>query len=76
MRRQRNMTQIKTDQNSTKITKQKGDKQSIRCRVQNIGIRILKEPCEVINSIKKIQSGMNDALIEIKYNVQGNNSSG
>ena len=39
-------------------------------------IRMIKELSEDLNSIKKIQSGMNDALIEIKYNVQGNNSSG
>ena len=38
--------------------------------------RMPMELSEDLNSIKKIQSGMNDALIEIKYNVQGNNSSG
>ena len=34
MRRQRNMAQMK-EQNSQKRTKQNGDKQSTRCRVQN-----------------------------------------
>ena len=29
----------KTDQNSRKRTKQNGDKQSIRCRVQNTGYK-------------------------------------
>ena len=36
MRRQRNTAQMK-DQNSRKRTKQNGDKQSIRYRVQNTG---------------------------------------
>ena len=29
----------RTDQNSRKRTKQKGDKQSLRCRVQNTGYK-------------------------------------
>ena len=37
-------------------------------------IRMLKELCEDLNSIKKIQSETRDALIEIKNNLQGNNS--
>ena len=35
---------------------------------------MLKELSEDLNSIKKIQSEMNDTLIETKNNLQGNNS--
>ena len=37
-------------------------------------IRMLKELREELNSIKKIQLEMQDTLIEIKNNLQGNNS--
>ena len=37
-------------------------------------IRMLKELSEDINNIKKIQSETKDVLIEIKNNLQGNNS--
>ena len=37
-------------------------------------IRILKELSEDLSSMKKIQSEMKDTLIEIKNNLQGNNS--
>ena len=37
-------------------------------------IRMLKELSEDLNSIKKIQSKTKDTLIEIKNNLQGNNS--
>ena len=37
-------------------------------------IRMLKEPSEDLSSIKKILSEMKDTLIEIKNNLQGNNS--
>ena len=37
-------------------------------------MRMLKELSENLNSIKKIQSETKDALIEIKNNLQGNNS--
>ena len=37
-------------------------------------IRRLKDLSENFNSIKKIQSEMKDTLIEIKNNLQGNNS--
>ena len=48
--------------------------QSIRCRVQNTGLRILKELSEDLNSMKKVQSEMKDPLIEIKNNLQGSNT--
>ena len=37
-------------------------------------VRMLKELSEDLNSMKKIQSEMKDALIETKNNLQGNNS--
>ena len=37
-------------------------------------IRMLKEISEDLSSIKKIQSETKDTLIEIKNNLQGNNS--
>ena len=37
-------------------------------------IRMLKELSEDLNSIKEIQSEMKDTLVEIKNNLQGNNS--
>ena len=37
-------------------------------------IRMLKEPSEDINNIKKIQSETKESLIEIKNNLQGNKS--
>ena len=64
----------KTDQNSRKRTKQNGDKQSIKCRVQNTGIRMFKELSDNLKSIKKIHSETKYTLIEIKNNLQGNNS--
>ena len=41
---------------------------------QTLVIRMLKKLSEDLNSIKKIQSEMKDTLIEIKNNLQGNNS--
>ena len=37
-------------------------------------LRMLKELIGYLNSIKKIQSEMKDTLIEMKNNLQGNNS--
>ena len=37
-------------------------------------IRMLRELSEDLNSIKEIQSEMNNTLIKIKNNLQGNNS--
>ena len=48
----------------------------MRCRVQNPGYKwLLKELSEDFNRIKKIQSEAKDTLIEIKNDLQGNNSS-
>ena len=46
-----------------------------QCRVQNTGYKdAQRTQGEDLNSIKKIQSEMKDTLIEIKNNLQGNNS--
>ena len=37
-------------------------------------IRMLSEPSETLNSIKKIQSEMKDILIEMKNNLHENNN--
>ena len=37
-------------------------------------VRMLKELSEDLNSMKKIQSKMKDTIIEIKNDLQGNNS--
>ena len=60
----------RTDQTSRKRAKRNGDKQSIKTLV----IRMLKGLSEDLSSIKQIQSEMKDTLIEIKNNLQGNNS--
>ena len=41
---------------------------------KTLDIRMLKELSEDLNSIKKIQSETKDSLIEIKNNLQENNS--
>ena len=41
---------------------------------KTLGIRILKEISEDSTAFKKIQSETKDTLIEIKNNLQGNNS--
>ena len=41
---------------------------------KTVVIRMLKELSEDLSSIKKTQSEMKDTLIEIKTNLQGNNS--
>ena len=75
MRRQRNMAKMK-EQIKTP------EKELNKMEVSNLSevefktpvIRMLKELSEDLNSIKKIQSEMKDMLIEIKNNLQGNNS--
>ena len=75
MKRQRNMAQMK-EQIKTP------EKELNEMEISNLsdaefktpGLRMLKELSEDLNSIKKIQSEMKDTLIEIKNNLQGNNS--
>ena len=75
MRRQRNMAkmkeQIKTPEkelNEMEISNPSD------AEFKTPVIRMLKELSEELSSIKKIQSETKDTLIEIKNNLQGNNS--
>ena len=75
MRRQRNMAQMKEqtktpekELNTVEINNQ------LDAEFKPLVIRMLKELSEDLNSIKKIQSEMKDTLLEIKNNLQGNNS--
>ena len=69
------MTQIK-EQNKTL------EKELNKMEISNLSgaelktlvVRMLKELSEDLNSIKKIQSERKDTLVEIKNNLQGNNS--
>ena len=65
----------RTDQNSRKRTKKKIEISNLTdTEFKTLVIRMLKELSEDLNSIKKIQSDTKDTLIEIKNNLQGNNS--
>ena len=66
----------RTEQNSRKRTKQNGNKQSIRCRVQTLVIQMPKELIVYFNSIQKTQAEMKVTLNRIKKNLQGTNSEG
>ena len=80
MRRQRNMTQMKEQ---TKTPEKELNKMEVSnlsdAELKALFIRMLeelsfKEVSEDLNSIKKIPSDTKDKLIEIKNNLQGNNS--
>ena len=75
MRRQRNMAQMKE---LIKTSEKELNKMEISnlsdAEFKTLVIRMLKELSEDLNSLKKIQSEMKDALIEIKNNLQGINS--
>ena len=43
-------------------------------KFKTLVIRMLQEPNEDLNSIKKMQSETKDTLIKIKNNLQGNNN--
>ena len=63
--------QIKTPENELN----KMEKSSISdAEFKILVIRMLKELSEDLKSIKKLQSETKDTLIEIKNNLQGNNS--
>ena len=75
MRRQRNMAQVKEQ---IKIPEKELNKIEISnvsdVEFKTLVIRMLKELSKDLKSIKKIQSEIKDTLIEIKNNLQGNNS--
>ena len=67
------MTQMKEQIKTPEKAKRNGDKQSIRCGVQNIGYKDTQGTWD-LSSIKKIQSKSKNSLIERQNNLQGNNS--
>ena len=75
MRRQRNMAQMK---DKIKTPEKELNKMEISnlsdAEFKTLFIRMLKELSEDLRSIKKIHSEMKDTVIEIKNNLQGNNS--
>ena len=75
MKRQRNKDQMKEQ---IKTPEKELNKMEINnlwyAEFKTLVIRMLKELSEDLNSIKKIQSEMKYILIEIKNDLQGNNS--
>ena len=75
MRRQRNMAQMKEQ---IKTPEKELNNMEIRnlsdAEFKTLVIRMLKELSEDLSSMKKTQSETKDTLIEIKNNLQGNNS--
>ena len=65
------MTQMKEQIKTPEKAKRNGDKQSIRCGVQNIGYKDTQGTWD-LSSIKKIQSKSKNSLIERQNNLQGN----
>ena len=75
MQRQRNMAQMKEQIKTPQKELNEIEISNLSAReFQTLVIRMLKKLSEDLNSIKKIQSEMKDTLIEIKNNLQGNNS--
>ena len=75
MRRQRNMAQMK--EYNKPLGKELNEMEISNlpdAEFKTLAIRMLKEVSEDLNSIKKIQPETKDMLIEIKNNLQGNNS--
>ena len=75
MRRQRNMAQMKEQIKTPEKELNKMEISNLSdAEFKTLDIRMLKELSEELSSIKKIQSEVKDTLIEIKNNLQGNNS--
>ena len=75
MRRQRNMVQMKEQIRTPEKELNKMEKSNLSdIKFKTLVIRMLKELSEDLKGIKKTRSEMNDTLIEIKNNLQGNNS--
>ena len=75
MRRQRNMDQMKGQiKTLEKELKEMEISNLWEAEFKTLVIKMLKELSEDLNSIKKIQSKRKDTIIEIKNNLQGNNS--
>ena len=75
MRRQRNMTQMKEQIKTPEKELNEMEISNLSdAEFKTLVRRMLKELSEDLSSIKKIQSETKDTLIEIKNNLQGNNS--
>ena len=75
MKRQRNMAQMKEQIKTTGKELNKMEISNLSdAEFKTLVIRMLKELNEILNVIKKIRSETKDTLIEIKNNLQGNNS--
>ena len=70
------MAQIKEQERSPEKEQNKIEaRKLLDTQVKTLFIWMFKELSEDLNSIKEIQSEVKDMLIEIKNNLQGNNSS-
>ena len=77
MRKQRNMAQMKEQIKTPEKELNKIEIHNLSdAEFKTLVIRMLKELSENLNSIKKIELEMKGTLIEIKNNLQGNNSRG
>ena len=75
MRRQKNMAQMKEQIQTPEKERNKMEISNLSdAEFKTLVIRMLKELSEDLSSIKNIQSEMKDMLLEIKNNLQGNNS--
>ena len=75
MRTQRNVAQMKEQIKTPEKELNKMELSNLSdADFKTLVIRMFKELSEDISSVKKIQSEMKDTLIEIKNNLQGNNS--
>ena len=75
MKRQTNMTQMKEQIKTPEKELKKMEIGNLSDReFKTLVLRMFKELSEVLKSIKKIQSEVNDTLTEIKNNLLGNNS--
>ena len=75
MKRQRNMAQMKEENKTLEKELNEMDISNLSdAEFKTLVIRMLKELSVDLSSIKKIQSETKDSVIEIKNNLQGNNS--
>ena len=75
MKRRRNMAQMKGQIKTLEKDLNKMEISNLSdAEFKTLAIRMLKEVSEEFSSIKKTQSEWKDTLIEIKNNLQGNNS--
>ena len=75
MRRHRDMVQMKEKKKTPEKELNKMEISNLSdAKFQTLVIRMLKELSEDLSSIKKIQAETKDTIIEIKNNLEGNNS--